>query len=458
MGLADPTNPKLRERILRFADFYVDPAHGNYDPKHRIIKSMFNGSRGPLMRRTTALDWAGDPIDVSRFDPKAVLHGERNFEEMLAHYKDYGDSLGDNPLNLETTTLALNAYMIGHDPKYRNWLLDYVGAWAERTRANKNLIPSNIGLDGRIGGQTGGKWYGGTYGWAFSPIVPQTGERQDRNRGPRAAAAFMSAYLLTGDDAWLDVWRKQADVVNAQAKTIDGKLSTPRMYGPKGWYGYVPGPYDLSAADIYVLTMKPSDRARAPDEPWLLYLEGKNPAYAVEALRKDLAAVRVAGERLRTDTTTPTTRLADTVMNQNPAKVATLIQLMQGGIHMGMPGWSRSSPSIGGAPQHARLRYFDPVKRRPGVPSGVAALVDTMTADTTAVTLVNLDQSEEKAVMVQGGSYGEHQILSVADGAAAQPVNGRYFTVKLAPGAGARLTLTMKRYANQPTLALPWAN
>ena len=29
-------------------------------------------------------------------------------------------------------------------------------------------------------------------------------------------------------------------------------------------------------------------------------------------------------------------------------------------------------------------------------------------------------------------------------------------TVRLAPGAGATLTLAMTRYANQPTVAFPW--
>lgn len=459
MGLADPLNPRLRDRIRRFADFYVEPTNGNYDPKYKIIKSMFNGSRGALMRRTTALDWAGDPIDVARFDPKSVLHGERNFDEMLAHYKDYGESLGDNPLNLETTTLALNAYMLDHDPKYKTWALDYIGAWRDRARANNDLIPSNIGLDGKIGGEVGGKWYGGTYGWGFSPIVPQTGKRQDRNRGPRAAAAFMTAYLLSGgDDSWLDVWRKQADVINAQRKVIDGKVSTPRMYGDKGWYGYVPGTYDLSAADIYLMTMKPSDRARASDEPWLLYLEGKNANYPVEALRADLAAARANIEKIRKDTTTPDTRLADTVMYQNPVKVTALIQLMQGGIHMGMPGWSRTSPSIGGAPLHARLRYFDPVKRRPGIPQDVAALVERMSDDATTVTLINLNQNDGKLVTIQGGAYGEHQILSISEGDRNQAVDARTVDVRLAPGAGGRLTLRMKRYANEPTLDLPWAD
>jgi hypothetical protein len=411
------------------------------------------------MRRTTALDWAGDSIDVARFDPKSVLHGERNFDEMLAHYKDYGESLGDNPLNLETTTLALNAYMLDHDPKYKIWALDYIGAWRDRARANNDLIPSNIGLDGKIGGEVGGKWYGGTYGWGFSPIVPQTGKRQDRNRGPRAAAAFMTAYLLSGgDDSWLDVWRKQADVINAQKKVIDGKVSTPRMYGDKGWYGYVPGTYDLSAADIYLMTMKPSDRARASDEPWLLYLEGKNANYPVEALRADLAAARANIEKIRKDTTTPDTRLADTVMYQNPVKVTALIQLMQGGIHMGMPGWSRTSPSIGGAPLHARLRYFDPVKRRPGIPQDVAALVERMSDEETTVTLINLNQNDGKLVTIQGGAYGEHQILSISEGDRNQAVDARTVDVRLAPDAGGRLTLRMKRYANEPTLDLPWAD
>jgi len=456
MGLADPYNPRYRDRVKRFAGFYVDPTVGNYDPQHKIIKSMFNGSRGPLMRKTTDLDWTGDPIDVSLFDPSAVLHGERTYEEMLAHYKDYGDSLGDNPLNLETTTLALNAYMLDHDAKYKNWLLEYVDAWADRARQNNNLIPSNIGLDGKIGGEAGGKWYGGTYGWGFSPIVPQTGERQDRNRGPRAAVAFMSAFLLTGDDKYLDVWRKQTDAINANRKVVDGKMSAPRMYGDNGWYGYVPGDYNLSAADIYFMTMKPADRARAPDEPWLLYLEGKNPSFPMDALNKDLTAVRVAGERLRTDTTTADTRLADTMMNENPVKVAALIHLMQGGIHMGMPGWSRNSPSIGGAPQHARLRYFDPVRRRPGVPKDVAALVESMDANSVTVTLVNVSQVDEKIVTIQGGSYGEHQLVSVSDGKQSKPVGARFFTVRLAPGAGARLVLQMKRYVNQPTLDLPW--
>jgi hypothetical protein len=36
------------------------------------------------------------------------------------------------------------------------------------------------------------------------------------------------------------------------------------------------------------------------------------------------------------------------------------------------------------------------------------------------------------------------------------PVRARDVTVRLAPGAGATLTLEMRRYANTPTVSLPW--
>src|SRR5262249_4007859 len=54
-GLADPGDLKLRQRMQRFAGFYLneDPGAPNYDPKHRIIRSLFTGSRGPLLRKAT---------------------------------------------------------------------------------------------------------------------------------------------------------------------------------------------------------------------------------------------------------------------------------------------------------------------------------------------------------------------------------------------------------------------
>jgi hypothetical protein len=87
----------------------------------------------------------------------------------------------------------------------------------------------------------------------------------------------------------------------------------------------------------------------------------------------------------------------------------------------------------------------------------VAALVERLSDDETVVSLVNLSPVAPRALTVQGGAYGEHQILSAAIGdGAAQAVDASAFKVRLAPGAGARLTLKMKRHANQPTLSFPW--
>ena len=104
----------------------------------------------------------------------------------------------------------------------------------------------------------------------------------------------------------------------------------------------------------------------------------------------------------------------------------------------------------------ARLRYFDPVRRRAGVPDDVGALVSELRDDRTVVTLVNVSRTTPRDVVVQGGGYGEHQILSADVNGKITPINARDFTVRLAPGAGATLTLAMKRYANPPDAKFPW--
>jgi hypothetical protein len=72
------------------------------------------------------------------------------------------------------------------------------------------------------------------------------------------------------------------------------------------------------------------------------------------------------------------------------------------------------------------------------------------------VELVNTDRLEHKALLVQGGAYGEHQILEVSSPAGSQPVNQSFFRVELAPGSGATLRIAMKRFSNSPTYAFPW--
>ena len=72
------------------------------------------------------------------------------------------------------------------------------------------------------------------------------------------------------------------------------------------------------------------------------------------------------------------------------------------------------------------------------------------------LTLVNTDPVNARKVIVQMGAYGEHQCESVTAGGKTVKVDAPRFTVELAPGAGDTLTIAMKRYVNQPAVALPW--
>jgi hypothetical protein len=105
---------------------------------------------------------------------------------------------------------------------------------------------------------------------------------------------------------------------------------------------------------------------------------------------------------------------------------------------------------------HAYVRYFDPVRRRPGLPEQVGALVEHVAEGGLTLQLVNLDPVQEKAVTVQAGAYAEHQIARARVASTEVPVNHSHVTVRLAPGAGARLQLSLERYVNQPTFAAPW--
>ena len=444
MGLSVPEDARYRDRARRYAGLYMaeDPEAPNYDPKLKLIRSLINGSRGPMLRQATALDWVGDPIDIENF---TAGHSERNFDEMLAHYVEYHDVVGDSFLNLVATTLPLNAYLATGESKYKKWIVDYMDAWLERTKRNNGVIPSFVDLDGRSGGATG-EWWGNAYGWGFSPVNPVTGRREDRNRIPRAIVGFNNALWVTGDPKYIDAWRAMIDAVNANVRVIDGRTQYPTMYGPDGWYGWQAQPWNVGALEVWYWSMKSADLERANrSNPWLAYLQGQNASYPETALRNDLRTIETRVTRMRADKTTAAQRLADNMMDFNPAAVDGLIRLTLGGL----------PPGRDGGLLNARLRYFDPALRRAGLPESVAALVSEMTDTRTVVTLVNLDTSMPRTVVVQGGAYGEHRIESAEVGGKVIPVNKRSFSLQLAPGSGATIALRMKRYSEQPTVVFP---
>jgi hypothetical protein len=468
-GLTTPDDPALVRRMRRWTGWYTgeDEFIVNYDKAHKVIRSFFNGSRGPLLRKATALDWAGDPIEVlGRFD---AGHGETTFEEMLDHFRDYTDVVGDNFVNLGATTLGVTAFLLTGEEKYRDWVVEYLDAWLQRTEQNGGLIPSSVGPDGTI--ESGYGWYGGVYGWGFSVlVVPRNGKLAHRAYHRRNPYSLANGLLLTGDRRFVDVWRRMLDVVNGHAKQEGGRTLYPHMYGrldrlerlqqggelddlpekgPEGWYEYRPEKFAPGAADLYYWTQDRSLFDLAGETPrWYRFLDGQDDGYAEAALEADLETLRHKMELLRNDTRSPDCSMSDDMNDMQPATTRALTQLMLGGLPTG-----RDVHVL-----HAQVRYFDPARRRAGLPEHVGALVERMTGDGVTLSLVNLDPVDAKTVIVQGGAYAEHQITSVqaegADGPTA--VDSTSFAVRLAPSAGTRLTLSLTRYANAPTLAFPW--
>ena len=462
-GLSDPHDSLYRARMKRFAGFYMneDPEAPNYDPVHKIIRSIWNGSRGPMMRKATVYDWVGDPVQGSfhlLHNPAGrskMLDFMTYYPRMLAHCNEYLDSVGDSFLNLAATGLALNAFMLTAESKYRDWVLEYAGAWRERTVACGGMIPSTVGLDGKPGSLYNGQWWKGTYGWNFTIYDGEIERIAHRNYFHAGTwPGFGNALLLSGDPGWTDLLRRQMDLIYAQKKVENGRILLPQMYGdPRGyryngrpeWYHHTDNLFVDRLIEIYLRSMDRRDLERIPKTGWIAFLEGQDPDYPVRALREELEAVRRKVLAMENDPTTPDTRLADYLLDFNPARTDELVKLTLGGFFAGRI-WIL----------HSRFRYFDPERRRAGLPPDVGALVEKLAADSATLALVNLNPIEPRTVIVQAGGYGEHQFDSAELAGRSVAIGGPLVTVRLAPGCGARIVFRMTRYRNLPTFAHPW--
>jgi len=424
-ALSAPRDEEYVRRVRRFAGFYLDGP--NYDAKHKIVKSLLHGSRGPILTPATVFDWGGEVV---------AGHPERH-----ERYKAASNVRGDHPLNLGTCSLGFTAFALTGEKRYRDWVLEYAGAWRDRINANGGNIPTNIGLDGTIGGEWGGKWWGGTFGWNFDPAV--TG-RNYYMRGARTGLG--EAFLLTGDASFIEPLRKQLANLYAASKSEGGRVLLPQKYGEKGWYGYTANQYLDVQRDLYLWSMNEADLAHLGGDPWLRYLQGKDAAYPAKALAGDFERLRRRVAGMRADDSTADTRPSDGAQRFNPVATDTLVNLMLGG----------NDPGSSGNVLHSRLRYFDPARRRAGLPEDVAALVSSIGAAEVVVTLVNTNQVRERDVVVQLGAFAEHSGVSITAGGKTVPLEGAAFTLRMAPGAGETVRIGMKRYANPPSAVFPW--
>ena len=166
------------------------------------------------------------------------------------------------------------------------------------------------------------------------------------------------------------------------------------MFGDKGWYDYRPEPYRHGVLELYYWSMKEADRRRVPDSGWLAFLEGRNPGYPEAALRDDFTTIRRKVEAMRHDTTTPDTRLADDPMalqsgdrgDDGPADAGRARPQASGG------SLARAGAIL--RPGQAAARSARRRRR-----SGRFAW-----GGSTSLVLVNLNQSEPRELIVQGGA------------------------------------------------------
>ncbi len=422
-ALARPNDAKYRERTTRFADFYTgtDPQADNYDSEHHVIKSIHNGSRGAKITPASEMDWGGLPVEGA--------------PERLTRYATASNIKGDHPLNLCTAALGFNAYLLSRESRYRQWTLEYLDAWRERILANGGNIPTNIGLDGTIGGEWDGKWYGGVFGWDFDP---KSGSRNYFIRGPRIG--FGVGLLLSGDRRYMEPLRRQIANLYTVKRVENGRVLLPRKHGEDGWYGYSASEHLDVQRDIYLATFDRTDLEGLGRDPWIQFLDGDNAAYPLTALGRDLDEVKKRVKTILADQSVDDERTSDYTHRFTPVAVESLVNLAMGGNH----------PGRAGNVLHTRLFYLDPARDRIGLPDQVAALVDRITPEGVRVRLVNLDSERPRDVVVRAGAYGEHQFTKI-DGAGADTSVVR---VRLAPGSGGTLELGMRYLVNQPTA--PW--
>ena len=471
-GLADPTVAKDRARALRFAGMYMgeDPEAPNWDPVHKLIRSPINGSRGPRFVNT-AEDWSTHREVLSHYplpynDIPGVTDSSAWVDDALFPniLKTMNERMmrSDVPQNLACTGLITHAYLYTSDDKYKRWVVEYVDAWRQRTRDNNGILPDNVGPSGRIGEHMGGKWWGGYYGWMwphgfFTIIEPAT-------------IAAENAYLLTGKPEYLDLPRSQLDLVVSKSKVENGRRVVPHKHGDQGWYAFAPlrptWSIHLWNASQSQADWKRLEKLRGEDDwnvvgdfrrkgdygheaPWVRFVTGHNPDYPERILDVTYSQVRQRMGRIARDDGDPASWNVHHWQDLNPVVLEGLVQLTLGG----------PQPLYHGGLLHCRVRYFDPDRRRPGLPLDVAALVDRIEPERTSVWLINTSPTHAREVIIQAGAFGEHQFTTArVDGQRPVPVNARWVRVRLAPGAGGRLVLGAKRYVNRPSYARPWAD
>lgn len=494
MGLADAKLSENIKRAKRFAGFYMneDPEAQNFNPVNKTIKSIFTGSAGAAGTSSAVynLRYGHTSLYPILNELEPDWHEKPERQKQIQVLYDEIITRTDVPVNLLSTGLITNAYLYTGDEKYKKWVLDYVDGWMQRIADNGGLLPDNIGQSGKIGEYRNGQWWGGLYGWY--------GRYGVLMQFSALSVASECAYLLSGDQKYLDLLRSQINSIMQRAKyTKEGQMLVPFRYKKEGWYSYRPMMIQ-DLAHLWHASMDPEDWKKievlmkgnkfhplwdegiwgqntlaeldtvgwklAEPFDWnrevisgdrtfgiteharLMYYAGKNPDWPLEVLKADYQEVIKRMNFMQNDPRNIYSIQKDDLYPNNPVITKGLIQTT-----MGTP-----QTIYNGGLLRASVRYFDADLQRPGLPQDVSALVDVLKANETGIQLVNLNPAESRKLIVQAGAFGEHSFTTLDEGQEQTTINSPYFIVELAPASTIHLRVGMNRFQNKPSYAFPW--
>jgi hypothetical protein len=242
----------------------------------------------------------------------------------------------------------------------------------------------------------------------------------------------------------------------------DGRYVMPIRHDQRGWYHYsaeIAYPYvnlwylyhnedDWSHIErLAEAELKRNGRIDDPDLGWAYFVRGRNPDYPLEAFQRDFRFVAEKMVTIRNENGDPETWVDNKWINHDPVRMDNLVRLTIGA----MPIHKR------GEMLHAQVRYFDPENKRAGLPSDVAALVSRIEEDWIQIEVSNVNQFERRQLVIQGGTYGEHQIKSIQIvDSSEELIDAKALTLDLGPGAGFSVKLMLDRYKNKPSYQFPW--
>lgn len=507
---ADPADKAFAERAARFAALFTDPAHGNYDPEHNIIRAPHNGALGARHGLDdVVVPYSADRAEMRPYGlPVHGLDGIRTWDDLAApgNAQRMAEEMqrradGDVAVNLAATSLATNRWLYDADETSAAWVRRYVDGWV--ARADGGLLPDSVGPDGVTGSLQDGRWWGGHYGWAWPHGLHSV--------GMSALIGALNHALITRDDAALDLTRTMIDAVLAEARrgsvadstyslrggwmarlgasASDDATLVPYRFGIDGWFDFGPMQLDLPMW-LWWWSRSDADRVRleraiaglpasadlvAPfrdkeeaghEAGWYRFLTGAMPDYPERALEMALGQVARRTAMMLADDQDPDAAHLHFWQRVNPVVTEVLTQLVAG------------APQVlyNGGLGFTALRYEDVERSRPGLPPDVAALVHRLDEDGAAVRLVNTSVVHHRTVRLRGGRFGFDRITRVtataeepggypgASGTYAAPVgNLRTRTwecdddlvVTLPPAHVAELDLTISRATGSPRHLTP---